>query len=48
VFIGSQNLSRQSLTYNRELGIITRSSPIVASTGDTFRADFAAAQPYSP
>ena len=46
VFIGSQNLSRQSLTYNRELGVITHSSPIVASTGDTFRADFAAARSY--
>jgi cardiolipin synthase A/B len=48
VFIGSQNLSRQSLTYNRELGIITHSSQIAASTGDTFSADFAGAQPYSP
>jgi len=48
VFIGSQNLSRQSLTYNRELGIITQSPPIVASTGATFSADFAAAQPYAP
>jgi phosphatidylserine/phosphatidylglycerophosphate/cardiolipin synthase-like enzyme len=48
VFIGSQNFSRQSLTYNRELGIITHSPPILASTGDTFSADFAAAQPYSP
>jgi phosphatidylserine/phosphatidylglycerophosphate/cardiolipin synthase-like enzyme len=46
VFIGSQNLSRQSLTYNRELGIITHSPPIVAGTGATFSADFAAAQPY--
>ncbi len=48
VFIGSQNLSRQSLRYNRELGIITQNPVILASTGDTFRADFAAAQPYSP
>lgn len=46
VFIGSQNLSRQSLTYNRELGIITHSPAIVASAGDTFSADFAAARPY--
>jgi phosphatidylserine/phosphatidylglycerophosphate/cardiolipin synthase-like enzyme len=46
VFIGSQNLSRQSLRYNRELGIITHSPVIVASTGQTFSADFAAAQPY--
>jgi cardiolipin synthase len=48
VFIGSQNLSRQSLTYNRELGIITHSPPILASTGNTFSADFAGAQPYEP
>jgi cardiolipin synthase A/B len=48
VFIGSQNLSRQSLTYNREMGIITHSPPILASTGDTFSADFAGAQPYEP
>jgi len=48
VFIGSQNLSRQSLTYNRELGIITHSPPILASTGDTFSADFAGAQHYEP
>jgi phosphatidylserine/phosphatidylglycerophosphate/cardiolipin synthase-like enzyme len=48
VFIGSQNFSRQSLTYNRELGIITHNRQIAASTGDTFSADFAGAQPYSP
>jgi cardiolipin synthase A/B len=46
VFIGSQNLSRPSLTHNRELGILTHSPPIVASTGHTFSTDFAAAQPY--
>jgi cardiolipin synthase A/B len=48
VFIGSQNLSRQSLTYNRELGIITHNPQIAAGTGHTFSADFAAAQPYQP
>ena len=48
VFIGSQNLSRQSLRYNRELGIITHSPVIVASTGQTFSNDFAAAQTYTP
>jgi len=41
VLIGSQNLSRQSLTYNRELGIITDNPRIVAGTGHTFSADFA-------
>jgi cardiolipin synthase A/B len=48
VFIGSQNLSRQSLTYNRELGIITHNPQIAASTRHTFSADFADAQPYRP
>ena len=48
VFIGSQNLSRQSLTYNRELGIITKSPLIAASTGQTFSRDFTAAQLYQP
>jgi cardiolipin synthase len=48
VFIGSQNLSRQSLTYNRELGIITHNPQIAASTRHTFTSDFAAAQPYEP
>jgi cardiolipin synthase len=45
VFLGSQNLSRQSLLYNRELGIITENPQIAASTGETFDSDFAAAQP---
>jgi cardiolipin synthase A/B len=45
VFIGSQNLSRQSLDYNRELGIITHNPQIAASAGETFDSDFAAAQP---
>jgi cardiolipin synthase A/B len=43
VFLGSQNLSRQSLDYNRELGIITENPQIAASTGETFDSDFAAA-----
>jgi cardiolipin synthase len=47
-FIGSQNLSRQSLTYNRELGIITHNPQLAAGTGRTFTSDFAAAQPYRP
>jgi cardiolipin synthase A/B len=48
VFLGSQNLSRQSLLYNRELGTITQSPQIVASVGRTFSSDFTAAQPYRP
>ncbi len=41
-FIGSQNLSRQSLIYNRELGIITHDSLVIASAGRTFDGDFEA------
>lgn len=48
VFLGSQNLSRQSLFYNRELGIVTQSPGIVASVGRTFSSDFTAAQLYQP
>lgn len=48
VFIGSQNLSRQSLTYNRELGIVTQNPQIAASVGRTFDSDFNAAQSYQP
>jgi cardiolipin synthase len=47
-YIGSENFSEQSLRYNRELGIITRSPEIVGSTGETFGSDFAGAQPYAP
>jgi cardiolipin synthase len=48
VFIGSQNFSRQSLTYNRELGIITENPEIAATTGDSFNSDFDVAQAYQP
>jgi cardiolipin synthase A/B len=48
VFLGSQNLSRQSLDYNRELGIITDNPQIMANTGSTFNNDFTAAHPYQP
>lgn len=48
VFIGSQNLSRQRLTYNRELGIITQNHQIAASVGRTFDSGVNAAQIYRP
>ncbi|MGH2902813.1 MAG: phospholipase D-like domain-containing protein [Solirubrobacteraceae bacterium] len=48
VFLGSQNLSRQSLDYNRELGILTEDPEIVAGTGRAFNGDFTGAQPYLP
>jgi cardiolipin synthase len=47
-YIGSENFSKQSFRYNRELGIITDNHQIVASTGETFSSDFAAAEPYAP
>lgn len=46
VFLGSQNLSRQSFLYNRELGIIIQSPQIVASVVHTFSSDFDAARSY--
>jgi len=45
VFIGSQNFSRQSLLYNRELGIVTQNPELAAAAEHTFDGDFAAAQP---
>lgn len=48
VFIGSQNFSRQSLLYNRELGIVAENPELAAATGRTFDGDFAAAQPWEP
>jgi cardiolipin synthase len=47
VFLGSQNLSRQSLLYNRELGIVTQSPQIVASVVHTFSNDFDVARSYT-
>jgi cardiolipin synthase len=44
VFIGSQNFSRQSLLYNRELGIVTANPELAAAAEHTFDGDFAAAQ----
>jgi cardiolipin synthase len=45
LFIGSQNFSRQSLLYNRELGIVTANPALAAAAEHTFDGDFAAAQP---
>jgi hypothetical protein len=48
VFLGSQNLSRQSLFHNRELGIITQSPGIVASVGRTSAVTSPLPSPTSP
>jgi phosphatidylserine/phosphatidylglycerophosphate/cardiolipin synthase-like enzyme len=42
-FVGSQNFSTASLTYNRELGIITTASSVVQPLRVQLAADFAAA-----
>jgi phosphatidylserine/phosphatidylglycerophosphate/cardiolipin synthase-like enzyme len=46
--VESQNLSAASLGYNRELGILTRDSPVVATIGATPADNYAGAEPYSP
>jgi cardiolipin synthase A/B len=42
-FVGSQNLSTESLSYNRELGIVFDAKPLVASLSATLASDFAGA-----
>lgn len=44
-FIGSQNLSTQSLSYNRELGIVFSAAALVRSLSATLASDFAHAHP---
>jgi phosphatidylserine/phosphatidylglycerophosphate/cardiolipin synthase-like enzyme len=48
VLVGSQNFSVASLDYNRELGILTSASAVVAAIAATLAADYAKAAPYSP
>lgn len=44
VFLGSENLSVQSLTRNRELGLISTNPTILRSTEQTFAHDAAGAR----
>ncbi|GAC1660644.1 MAG: hypothetical protein PVS3B1_36070 [Ktedonobacteraceae bacterium] len=44
-FIGSQNLTRESLNYNREVGIIIKNADIVKTLSTTFMYDWIGAQP---
>jgi cardiolipin synthase len=44
--IGSQNFSVASLDYNRELGILTTSRPVIAAVNATVARDYAGATPY--
>jgi phosphatidylserine/phosphatidylglycerophosphate/cardiolipin synthase-like enzyme len=43
-FVGSQNLSHQSLHYSREVGIMIANKSVVASLLATFNADWKYAQ----
>ena len=45
-FVGSQNFSRTSLQYNRELGIGTSDHGIVSQLAQTFVSDFRGAAPW--
>jgi phosphatidylserine/phosphatidylglycerophosphate/cardiolipin synthase-like enzyme len=47
VFVGSENFSKASLDYNRELGIRTTNKAVIATVGATLGADYAGAKPYS-
>jgi cardiolipin synthase A/B len=46
--VGSQNFSVASLDYNRELGIRTTSSAVIAALSAALTHDYAGATPYSP
>jgi cardiolipin synthase A/B len=45
-FVGSQNFSTSSLSYNRELGVITDDPAVVEPLAQTLSADFAGATPF--
>jgi cardiolipin synthase len=45
-FVGSENFSTTSLDDNRELGLITTDSTVVASLASTLAGDFAGGTPY--
>jgi phosphatidylserine/phosphatidylglycerophosphate/cardiolipin synthase-like enzyme len=47
VFVGSENFSKASLDYNRELGIRTTNNAVIATISATLAADYAGATPYS-
>jgi cardiolipin synthase len=47
IFVGSENFSKASLGYNRELGIRTANKAVISVISATLAADFAGAQAYS-
>jgi phosphatidylserine/phosphatidylglycerophosphate/cardiolipin synthase-like enzyme len=47
VFVGSENFSKASLDYNRELGLRTANSAVISIINATLASDYAGAKPYS-
>ncbi len=47
LFVGSENFSKASLGYNRELGIRTSNSAVISTINATLAADYAGAKAYS-
>jgi cardiolipin synthase A/B len=47
LFVGSENFSKASLRYNRELGIWSTNKAVVSTINATLAADYAGATPYS-
>jgi cardiolipin synthase A/B len=47
VFVGSENFSKASLGYNRELGLRTANKEVISVIGATLVADYAGAKAYS-
>jgi cardiolipin synthase len=47
LFVGSENFSKASLDYNRELGIRTTNKAVIATVNATLASDYAGAKPYS-
>jgi cardiolipin synthase len=47
LFVGSENFSKASLDYNRELGLRTTNSAVISTISATLAADYAGAKPYS-
>ena len=43
-FVGSQNFTRESLNYNREVGILIKNANVVKTLTMTFMADWAGTQ----
>jgi cardiolipin synthase len=47
LFVGSENFSKASLDYNRELGLRTTNSAVISTVSATLASDYAGAKPYS-